>query len=1000
MGNPHTALLQHGFEKWCKESADKIAVVYDVGQHKSTVTYGELDRLSDALKNQIKGYTNGALTVACLCKSSPLIPALMLGILKASCAFAFLDIHSAKCHFANICKTAVVRLLIAEEELFESAWDHSQWEVVQCSWSTKYILAENRSHFPAGMPTDFNTNMNIAYVMQTSGSTGEPKIVRVPHRCIVPNINHLSELLTISSEDVVFQAAPLTFDPCVVETFLTLASGATLFLTSDSVKMIPSLVSSLLVKNAVSVMQVTPSFFLKMGRTRVRRTLLARESRLRVLAFGGETCPTSGLLDSWREDGNKTEFYNVYGITEVSCWATCCRIDVTNPSSEPVPLGDPLQGTVLEIRDESGRTVDQGVGSLFVGGTERWCLIDGENPEDPDACHMRDTGDVVQKSRDGSLTYVGRRNRTFKYNGKKIVPVRLEEILKRIPLVQDCCCHFVKERELLFVFVLLPAEEDCESTLKSINKALREGCQCPHRAVPVTTFPLTSHGKLDIRALTELADKKCKTLKLSTITEQKALLTRLWKELAAKEANDKIDPDSNFILTGGNSLGAVTMSRELELAVGHAMPLLVETIINSTFSDVEAYVDFAVEGGRPKESTELRKRKRDPVLEHSCVSVARISSCFRCVSRFDTWVRCQCGGDCNFAGKTSVEGTSRPRLHLDWKYDLSKCVDASPLLVHYAGGDTILFVGSHYGKFCAVDGATGACFWEARVPDRIESSACISACGEYVAFGCYDHHIYCLTAQSGTLHWKFRTEGEVKSSPTLNRTNGSLLCGSHDKHIYCVEFTTGELKWKRRISEGSVFATPVVSYNPYRVYGATLDGKIDALLPDSGDTLWSVTLSKPVFSSPLALDLGVCACCVGGTVCLLDHGNGSVLWTTKVGGPVFSSPTRLQEPVPSIVFGCHDNCLYVVKETDGSVLLSLSVDSPVYSTAFYTTNTGEAGAIVTASSSGTLYVVDCCRGAVLTSHQLPGQVFSSPLVYGNSVVVGCRDNYVYSLSLC
>lgn len=103
-------------------------------------------------------------------------------------------------------------------------------------------------------------------------------------------------------------------------------------------------------------------------------------------------------------------------------------------------------------------------------------------------------------------------------------------------------------------------------------------------------------------------------------------------------------------------------------------------------------------------------------------------------------------------------------------------------------GDSVVFVGSHSGRFCALDRALGKCCWLLQVPGRIESSACLSRCGRYVSFGCYDHYIYCVQVARGELQWVFRTGSEVKSSPCVDRTRGSLACGSHDKHLYCLDF--------------------------------------------------------------------------------------------------------------------------------------------------------------------------------------------------------------------
>ncbi|XP_064481492.1 beta-alanine-activating enzyme-like isoform X2 [Ornithodoros turicata] len=955
-------LLQSDFDSLCGKLKDKVAVVYDVGKHRSSLTYGNLDDISRKIAHKIQSHGCSNSVVACLCRPTAFAPALIIGTLRAKCAFMFLDIEDAEYQF-----THPVNILAGDKQLFETVLDQSHWQVIDCLWDNTSVLAKYIKERDPTMLANSSTGVDIAYVMKTSGTTGRPKVVRVPHECILPNINHLRELLNVSSKDVIFQAAPLTFDPCIVEMFLALGSGATLFMTLDSVKMNPRLISSLLVSNAVSVMQVTPSFFLRLSRPLVTSALLARNSNLRVLVFGGEACPTSQLLHEWKENGNETEFYNVYGITEVSCWATCSRIDVESRSTEPVPLGRPLEGTVLEVRSENGDAINEGLGTLFVGGTQRRCLIDLETPEQLDACHMRNTGDIVCQSPGGTLTYVGRRDRMIKYNGKKINPSYLEEVLKRTLMLQDCYCHFVSNRAQLLVFVLLPHEED-RGKMKKIDDVLKQECRCPYSVHLVSVFPMSRHGKVNYRALVRLAEKMQENSGSSTSVDPKVLLEKLWKETTDRE----VAPESNFILSGGNSINAVNISQEVELAAGCSLPLLLETILNETFSDVLAYIESTTCRDSPPFRTEnSRKRKQEAALEAHCNHLVKTSPCFSYVSRFDEWVQCGCEKSCHSNIREEDTSIARAGLSINWRYDLLKCVDASPLLVDYKGGDTVMFIGSHYGKFSAVH-TRGVSFWDTYLPNRIESSACISVSGKYVAVGCHDYHIYSLRSDSGHLHWKYQTGGEVKSSTALNKTNNALLCGSHDKHIYCIDFETGNLQWKKQISEGSVFASPTVSYKPYCVYAATLDGRISSLCPDTGNTLWCHTLSKPIFSSPLVLTRGVCVCCVGGTASLLDHTSGCLLWTTQLGGPIFSSPVLHQEPVPFIIFGCHDKHLYVIKESDGSVVHSLSFDSPIYCTAFCVEKSGESAVVVTASTEGTVYVVDCREGTKLASYHLPG----------------------------
>lgn len=157
-------------------------------------------------------------------------------------------------------------------------------------------------------------------------------------------------LFQMRAGDVVFLASPLTFDPSVVDMFLALSSGVQLLIVPSVIKKMPRRLARLLFKDhkttvlQVSVEnmffksllqhsnvpflspQVTPTLLVRFGHHILKQEVLSSDSSLRVLALGGEACPSPALLRSWKHQDNKTQIYNIYGVTEVSCWACCYKI--------------------------------------------------------------------------------------------------------------------------------------------------------------------------------------------------------------------------------------------------------------------------------------------------------------------------------------------------------------------------------------------------------------------------------------------------------------------------------------------------------------------------------------------------------------------------------------------------------------------------------------------------------------------------------------------------
>ena len=128
------------------------------------------------------------------------------------------------------------------------------------------------------------------------------------------------------------------------------------------------------------------------GQDLIRTKVLNKDSSLRVLAFGGESCPTLPTLRQWRPPQSNSLIYNLYGITEVSCWASChhipadelvgnssavCHGNMTSKCKDvedcvidevnDVPLGVPFLDTVIEVRDDNGKVVQEGMGQIYIG---------------------------------------------------------------------------------------------------------------------------------------------------------------------------------------------------------------------------------------------------------------------------------------------------------------------------------------------------------------------------------------------------------------------------------------------------------------------------------------------------------------------------------------------------------------------------------------------------------------------------------------------------------
>jgi len=361
----------------------------------------------------------------------------------------------------------------------------------------------------------------------------------------------------------------------------------------------------------------------------------------------------------------------------------------------------------------------------------------------------------------------------------------------------------------------------------------------------------------------------------------------------------------------------------------------------------------------------------------------------------------------------------RPGLLCVWRVDTQKCIDASPLIVERflpeagvaaANSEALAYIGSHSGEFLCVDIRTGSMRWTCQLPDRLESSAAISASGKLVFVGCYDGSLYAVNAESGTIAWSSKTGGEVKAAPCVPAPSlssapsregvavaaESVWVGSFDKCIYALDANSGALLL-RHTTEGAFYSSATSSAG--LVLCANLKGQVFAFEAEAFKLVWSVEVGHAIFAS-LRVDEAAGIVLVGavdGLLRALSLGDGSQLWACDSGGPIFATPCvhRLNS----------GGSVYYAGSQAGHVLCVSANGLPLWRArgpgGGHSAPSTFGELLIVGSADGALLVLSATSGAELATIQLPGAVHSSPVVYSSRslVLVGCRDNSLYCFKL-
>ncbi|NXI40950.1 ACSF4 enzyme, partial [Galbula dea] len=937
---------------------------------------------------------------------------------------------------------------------------------------------QTKAETSEGRHMDIGQKYSIAYVLHTSGTTGIPKTVRVPHKCILPNIQHLKSIFEITQDDLLFLASPLTFDPSVVELFVALTSGASILIVPNTVKMMPAELSAALFHHHhVTVLQATPTLLRRFGAQIIKSTVLSANTSLRVLALGGEAFPVLNLLKSWKDKENKTSIFNLYGITEVSSWATCYKIPEEVFSTDfradfPIPLGTPLLGTKVEVRDTNGSAVLEGEGQVFIGGEERICFLDDEITVPLGT--MRDTGDFV-RVQNAKLFFLGRKDNQIKRHGKRFNIECLQQAAEDLSQVEACAVTWYQQEKLI-LFIVPKDDLEERETLKELQKRV-PAYAVPDELVLITTLPLTSHGKVNISELNKIYQNRLNSRrrdsKLSGAEELWERLQYLWKSvLGVLDDSTGIPKDAVFLYSGGDSLKALRLYNEIEMLVGKDLPGLIEVILSHSIEKVYRHilkilfpdedqimnynsvvkrklsgnsgeelhgkysklkserglevtselssfialsrgnhffpVNFTKSFMQPSNTVQVRLEVlQQPSflhLETPSITKSHVQE-YEMENRILTVADMACKPDCCSGQQIHTEGsrgtTAELALCVRWKSNTRKCVDASPLVLIPSKEElsASVYVGSHSYALQAIDLDLGEIQWEKNLGDRIESSACVSKCGNFLVVGCYDGLVYVLQRSDGEIYWTFITEDTVKSSAVVDPSSGLVYVGSHDQHVYALDIYKKTCIWKLHCEGGAVFSSPCLSSFPHHLYVATLGGLLLAINPVTGNKIWKSFLGKPLFSSPHCNETHVCLGCVDGNLYCYTH-SGEKAWQFSTNGPVFSSPCISSLTKQEVYFGSHDSFIYCCN-MEGSLLWKFEATSSVYGTPFIFQSDDLKNKILLAavSTDGKVWILNAKSGSVEGVDKLPGEVFSSPVVWGTKLVVGCRNDYVYCLDL-
>ncbi|WP_018348941.1 hybrid non-ribosomal peptide synthetase/type I polyketide synthase [Longispora albida] len=514
-------------ERWAADPGPAI-------QHGSQVwTHRELHGRATALASLVhaQGIAPGDLVAVCLPRG-PELAAACLAVLRAGGAFLPLDPALPEARLRLMMADSGARLLLTHRGGLET--------------KTPIVYVEDEAPEGYQLPPVPADPEALAYCVYTSGSSGTPKGVLVPHRAVVNTVHwHLGALL--DGRPRVSQLLSPGFDAGICELFTTLASGGTLVISPEEVRADPAALAAWLTAEAIEVAFV-PAV--------LAEPLFAEPVTLRVLITGGSA------LTARPPAGFPAVVVNEYGPTENGI-VTTAGVVAPEPAAGLPHIGQPIPGVRLAILDPDGRAVPPGLpGELWAAGRGLALGYLGRPEETAAAFGTLDgepayrTGDRVRLRPDGSLDFLGRLDEQVQVRGYRVEPAEVTATLRATPGVQDAVVVPRGDRLVAYVVSTRSTAE-----LRDHLAGLLPEPMIPSSWIGMPALPLTPNGKADLAALPVRAMLDEPAAEPATPAER-----RVHAAFTAELGTADVPADRSFFELGGHSLSAVRVANALGIS--------------------------------------------------------------------------------------------------------------------------------------------------------------------------------------------------------------------------------------------------------------------------------------------------------------------------------------------------------------------------------------------------------------------------------------------------
>lgn len=529
------------------------------------MTYAELDRQSDALAAMLvaSGVRPGHLVGISSNRSLSLVVA-VLGVMKAGAGYVPFDVNLPEDRLRFMARDTGIAILLGD-------CPPAAQEGVRIVHWTEFPQA------PADAPAVEISGESIAYVMFTSGTTGVPKGVVLPHRSIIRMLRD-TDWLELSDETVTLHSSSFAFDTSIIDLFASLLHGGTLVVPPEGTLSISQLADAIQ-SHGVNTLWLTSGLFHAVADVRPQTF-----SGVKQLIVGGDVVSPAHVGRVMAACPNVTVI-NGYGPTESNVTNAHKVTPADLSRGMPLPIGRAIPGTQSYILDENLNPVPDGIiGELCIAGrglalgywnrpeltAEKFVTA----PWDPTLKLYR-SGDLVLNPGDGVLRFFGRADTQVKVRGFRVELTEVQQALDAHPAVRQSVATAAvppgQSDKVLTAYFVPKGAAPPPADLRGFLSSRLPDYAIPSLYVAVDEIPLNTNGKPDRRALSTLRGQNASDDADATLRgETEIRLAEIWSEILGARVTSA---SANFFELGGHSLLAVRLFDRIRREFGHDLPL-------------------------------------------------------------------------------------------------------------------------------------------------------------------------------------------------------------------------------------------------------------------------------------------------------------------------------------------------------------------------------------------------------------------------------------------